>query len=174
MKGLFILPVLLILLFGTPAFADFQKGLDAYNSGDYATALKEWKPLAEQGYAEAQNNLGNMYEEGQGVTQNSKTAVKWYKLAAEQGDAKAQNNPGVMYDRGQGVTQDYTAAVKLYKLAAEQGYADAQYNLGHMYREGQGVAQDYQAALKWSKLAAEVKLGILNGCFGGVINQGVT
>lgn len=45
----FILPVLLIFLFGSPAFADYQKGLDAAKSGDYATALKEWKPLAEQG-----------------------------------------------------------------------------------------------------------------------------
>ena len=52
MKGLFILPVLLFFLFSTPTFADFQKGLDAYQSGDYATALKEWKPLTDQGYAD--------------------------------------------------------------------------------------------------------------------------
>jgi len=49
MKGLFILPVLLFLLFGTPAFADFQMGWDAFYSGDYATALKELKPFSEQG-----------------------------------------------------------------------------------------------------------------------------
>ncbi len=53
MKGFLVFPVLIILLFGTPAFANFQKGLDAYESGDYATALKEWKPLADQGHVES-------------------------------------------------------------------------------------------------------------------------
>ena len=67
MKGFFIFPVLQILLLSTPAFADFQKGLDAYQSGDYATALKEWEPLAEQGNADAQYNLGVMYYQGKGA-----------------------------------------------------------------------------------------------------------
>ena len=69
MKQLLILPVLLLtLLVGTPAFsADFQKGLTAAQSGDFATALREWTPLAEQGNAVAQYNLGWMYEHGKGV-----------------------------------------------------------------------------------------------------------
>ena len=83
----FILPVLLILLFGTPAYADFQKGLDAANRGDFATALNEWKPLAEQGNLKAQHNLGFMYMQGLGVSQDYRAAVKWYKLAAKQGFA---------------------------------------------------------------------------------------
>ena len=70
--------------------ADFQKGVDAYKRGDYATALREWKPLAEQGDADAQTLLGVMYRKGLGVPQDDKTAVKWYKLAAEQGYATAQ------------------------------------------------------------------------------------
>ncbi len=61
MKGIFIFPILLIFLFGIPAFADFQKGLDAANRGDFATAVKEWKPLAEQGNLKAQSELGTMY-----------------------------------------------------------------------------------------------------------------
>ena len=87
-------PVLLLtLLVGNPAFsADFQKGVTAYDSGDYASALREWTPLAKQGDAVAQYNLGVMYDNGQGVLQDDKTAVKWYTLAAEQGDADAQNN----------------------------------------------------------------------------------
>ena len=72
--------------------ADFQRGKDAYNQQDYATALREWKPLAEQGPARAQHNLGVMYNEGKGVPQNDKTAVKWYRLSAEQRDARAQEN----------------------------------------------------------------------------------
>ena len=101
MNRLLILPVLLLnLLVENPAFsANFQKGMDAFNREDYATALSEWKPLAEQGYALAQNNLGVMYEKGQGVSQNYKTAVKWYTLAAEQGYAFAQSNLGQIYDK---------------------------------------------------------------------------
>jgi len=77
----------------TPTSGDFQKGLNAYKSGDYATALREWKPLAEQGNASAQKNMGVMYERGHGVPQNDKTAVKWYRLAAET-KRRAQKNVG--------------------------------------------------------------------------------
>jgi TPR repeat protein len=87
MNRLLILPVLLlILLVGTPAFsADFQKGAAAYQSGDFATALREWTPLAKQGNVDAQLGLSLMYNEGQGVPQDYKTSVKWCKLAAEPG-----------------------------------------------------------------------------------------
>ena len=123
MNRLLILPVLLLnLLVGNPAFsADFQKGMDAFDREDYATALREWKPLAEQGYALAQNNLGVMYEKGQGVSQNYKTAVKWYTLAAEQGYALAQFNLGVMYDKGEGVLQYYVSAHMWGNLGASNG-----------------------------------------------------
>ena len=81
-----------ILSFGTPAFADFQKGYDAYNSGDFATALKEWRPLAEQEIAAAQYNLGNMYFNGQGVIQDYTRAHMWWNIAASQGDQDAIGN----------------------------------------------------------------------------------
>jgi TPR repeat protein len=87
--------LLSILLFCTqPALADFAKGFDAAQKGDYATALKEWKPLAEQGDADAQWNLGLMYRYGLGVTQDYKTEVKYYTLAAEQGYVSAQYSLG--------------------------------------------------------------------------------
>ena len=91
---------------------DFDKGLAAAQKGDFATALREWTPLAEQGNADAQYNLGLMYKKGEGVTQDYKIALKWYKLSAEQGNADAQSNLGVMYERGRGVLQDYKTAVK--------------------------------------------------------------
>ena len=68
---------------------------------DYAEAVKWYRLAADQGYADAQNNLGVMYDQGQGVPQNYAEAVKWYRLAADQGDAAAQYNLGVMYDKGQ-------------------------------------------------------------------------
>jgi uncharacterized protein len=157
MKRLFTPWALLLCLgLGTPAFsADFQKGVDARNKGDHATALREWEPLAERGNVDAQYNLGGMYSRGEGVPQDYKTAVKWYRLAAEQGDAPAQYLLGVSYNRGEGVPQDYKTAVKWYKLAAEQGDAPAQHNLGFMYGNGMGVTQDHKTAVKWYRLAAE-------------------
>jgi TPR repeat protein len=98
-----------------------QKGLDAYKNKNYATALRELKPLAEQGYADAQYNLGQMYRRGQGVQQADKTAVKWYRLSAEQGHAFAQTNLGVMYARGQGVIQDNVYAYMWGNLSASNG-----------------------------------------------------
>ena len=113
---------------------DFNKGLKAAQSGDFATALKEWKPLAEQGDADAQFNLGLMYGNGWGVPQDYAEALKWYRKAAEQGDAKAQSNLGLRYAKGKGVTQDDAEALKWYRKAAEQGNAWAQSNLGVMYQ----------------------------------------
>jgi hypothetical protein len=135
--------------------ADVQKGWNAYESGDYAAALREWKPLAQQGDEYAQYSLGVMYAKGQGVPQDDKIAVKWYQLAAEQGHAPAQHNLSVMYYGGNGVPQDYKIAVKWLKLAAEQGITIAQNNLGWMYQIGQGVPQNYKTAVKWYQLAAE-------------------
>jgi len=118
----FSLILLLFLLGLNPALgADFQKGLDAYERGDYATALKEWTPLAEQGNAYAQHNLGVMYSNGQGVPQDDKTAVKWYTLAAEQGNAIAQHNLGAMYAFGTGILKDYVYAHMWGNIAAMNG-----------------------------------------------------
>ena len=90
---------------------DLDKGMTAYNAGDYAIALKELEPLAEQGDVDAQFILGYMYDEGKGVPQDNKEAMKWYRLAAEQGDAGAEFNLGIMYVSGKGVPQDYKEVV---------------------------------------------------------------
>ena len=155
MRTLIIIPVLLFsLLLGVPSYsADFNKGLTAAQSGDWATALKEWKPLAEEGNAAAQNNLGLMYDNGWGVPQDYKESVYWYRLAVEQGYATAQYNLGLLYEKGKGVPQDDKEAVRLYRLAAEQGYADAQGNLGVMYVFGKGVTKDFVYAHMWGNIA---------------------
>ena len=116
---------LAIALFVLPAVSasgqDFDKGLTAAQSGDYATALREWTPLAEQGNAAAQTNLGVMYDNGQGVPQDYAAAVRWYRLAAEQGYAAAQSNLGTMYSFGTGVLQDYVRAHMWYNIAGSSG-----------------------------------------------------
>ena len=73
------------LLLTTLAYADFQAGLAAYDQGDYATALNEFLPLAQQGNAKAQFNMGILYEKGQGVPQDFQEAFRWYYLAAGPG-----------------------------------------------------------------------------------------
>ena len=132
----FLLALTFLFLFSSSSVVfgdDFQDATDAYERKDYETAYKLILPLAEQGDAQAQYNLGVMYDKGRGVPQDYKEAVKWYRLAAEQGVREAQYNLGNKYSKGQGVPQDYKEAVKWYRLSAEQGIAKAQYNLGFMY-----------------------------------------
>jgi TPR repeat protein len=106
-----IVPTLLFLLIvPIPTHADFQAGLAAYDQGDYATALKEFLPLAQQGDVKAQFNMGILYEKGHGVPQDFQEAFRWYYLAAAQGDASTQNVLGMLYEYGQGVPQDYPQA----------------------------------------------------------------
>jgi TPR repeat protein len=119
------LATLLIFSCATAWAADFDKGLAAARAGDFATALAEWKPLAEQGDAVAQFYLGVMYANGEGVLEDDKEAVKWFKLAAEQGYAKAQYNLGLMYDNGEGVIQDNVYAHMWCNIAASNGSENA-------------------------------------------------
>ena len=158
MKGFFLFAAILNVLLGTPAVADFAKGLAAAERGDYTTALKEWRPLAEQGNPDAQYNLGIMYRHGEGVTQDYKEAIKWLKLAAEQGNASAQSNLGAIYDQGLGITQDSSAAFKWFKLAAESGNGYSRFILGEMYQQGRGVTRDYIRAHMWWNIAASEEL----------------
>jgi len=149
--------------------AEFGAGVKAYNRGDYATALRIMRELAEQGNAAAQLILGFMYDTGRGVPQDYKEAVSWYRKAADQGFGVAQFNLGHMYSKGEGVPQDYTEAARWYRKAANEGDAVAQFNLGQMYSKGEGViqtnlgnmyvlgwgvTQDYVQAHMWYNLAA--------------------
>ncbi len=149
--------VVLVLALALPApvlAADFQDGWEAYKRGDYKTALKEWRLLAEQGDPDAQYYLGRMYDRRIGVPEDNVEAVKWYRLAAAQDDAGAQFSLGVMYEKGSGIPQDYAEAAKWYRLAAEQGHAYGQATVASMYAKGMGVIQNYVLAHMWFDLAA--------------------
>ena len=152
-----LLTLLFTISMAVTAFGgQFEDADAAYDRGDYATTYRLLKPLAEQGNAKAQYNLGFIYSKGQGVPKDDTEAVKWFRKAAEQGIPKAQFNLGIMYEKGQGVLQDYTEAVKWHRRAAAQGYAKAQYNLGFIYSKGQGVPKDdTEAAKRWRKAAEQ-------------------
>ena len=131
MKLLRTTAFLLCAAVAVPVMAqDFDKGFAAYTAGDYATAVQEWRPLAEQGEARAQNNLGVMYDNGYGVLQDYAEAVRWYRMAAEQGNATAQNNLGVMYENGRGVLQDAVLAHMWYNIGSANGNVFGSENRG--------------------------------------------
>ena len=100
----------------------------AYKRGDYALALKILKPLAAQGNAEAQTQIGYMYDKGEGVTQDYTEALKWWFLAAAQGYAMAQSNLAYMYFTGRGVTKDYIRAHMWYNLSSLSGHPNGTKN----------------------------------------------
>jgi len=155
MRTPFKLVLTMIFIAGSAgAQAGLQDGITAYQKGNYPAALKELRPLADNGDAKAQAILGEIYDSGKGVLQNHAEAASWYRKAAEQGDAGAQTTLGVMYENGVGVPQDNKEAVSWYQKAAEQGYAEAQYILGGLYKRGQGVLPvDLVQAHKWFNLA---------------------
>jgi TPR repeat protein len=117
---IFLNIVLTMMLTARVIAGPLEDAWTAYERGDYATALQIWRPRAEEGVAVAQNNLGLMYYNGQGVPQDYGEAAKWYRLAAEQGNATAQSNLGSMYYSGEGVPQDYIQAYMWVTLAASR------------------------------------------------------
>ncbi len=115
-----VLTIAILIGLATPAWAGFAEGVAAYKRGDYETALRELRPLANQGNAEAQFNLGVMYDKGEGVPQDDTEAVKWYRKAAEQGYAEAQYSLGLMYVKGGGVPQHHVRTHMWFNLAASR------------------------------------------------------
>ncbi len=98
--------------------AEDDSAYDAYQRGDYAAAYRAWLPLAEAGDAEAQFNLGILYDLGQGVALSKLRSATWYRRSAEQGFAAAQYNLAVMFANGEGVPQNNVLAYALFDLAA--------------------------------------------------------
>lgn len=142
MKRLAIMGLAVLLLAGTAAtvWADHGAAQKAYQAGDYQTAMRIWRPLAEQGNAQAQVMLGLLYDQGQGVISDFSKAVYWWRQAAEQGDPLAQDFLGVMYLNGMGVPPDQKQARVWRRKAYEQwlpraqrGDGEAIYRLYNMY-----------------------------------------
>jgi TPR repeat protein len=157
---------LLFTAVSAPAMAqDFDNGVEAYQAGDYETAL--------QGNAKSQNNLGYLYRNGNGVSQDYAEAAEWYRLAAVQGYAEAQNNLGNLFNNGNGVIQDYAEAAMWYRKAAVQGHALAQSNLGAAYAKGHGVIQDAVLAHSWFNISS-ANGDTVSSEYRGIIEQDMT
>jgi TPR repeat protein len=107
------------------------------------------------GHLEAQNAMGQAYQNGLGVSVDEAKAVEWYRKAAEAKLAVAQNNLGILYLNGKGVERNVGEAFKLFEMAASQGDGWGLNNLGGMYEMGWGVTKNREKAASYYKQAAE-------------------
>lgn len=112
--------ILFVCAAGPAVAGPFEDATEAYNKGDYATALRLFRPLADEGDADAQFHLGSMYDLGRGVPIDDTAAVSWWRRAADQGNALAQLNLAYMYYLGQGVPRDAVQAYMWFSLATSQ------------------------------------------------------
>jgi TPR repeat protein len=145
---------LAVTLAGSALATPLEDAGAAYKRGDYATAMRLIRPLAEQGNTAAGYNLGTMYYNGEGTRRDYAEALKWYRMAAEHGDIESARRAGFMYANGQGVPRDEAEALRWYRMAADRGDAEAQNNLGVIYSDGKGVPANLVEATKWFKVAA--------------------
>jgi TPR repeat protein len=150
--------VLSLLCLIGPACADRQAAVKAtvrqQRQADDEAAASRIRKAAEQGNADAQNELGLLYSEGRGVDQSFVQAKQWFEKAAEQGHAGAQVNLGTLYLLGNGAPQSDQMALAWFRRAAEKEDALAFAKLGYMYAYGRGVVQDYIKAHMWYNLSA--------------------
>ena len=149
-RAIFVVVLMISSVAAAMAADTLEDAVAAYRRADYATALRVYRSMADQGLAIAQFNVGLMYDNGQGVTKDEIQAMKWYRLAADQGRSDAQYQLGHLNYK----QNNYAEAAKWFHLASDQGRADAQSNLGSMYAEGDGVPQDFVQALMWFTLSA--------------------
>jgi uncharacterized protein len=150
----------LVGLAGTAVAGPPEDAEAAYKRGDYATAYRLYRPLADQEDAGAQEHLGLMYLYGLGVPVDYAAALRWFHKAANQGYVPAQYALGDIYNLGRAAPKNYAEAMKWYRRAADQGHIPAQLTLGEMYANGQGVPQDFVQAYMWYNIAASQADGL--------------
>jgi uncharacterized protein len=133
---------LVLAMIGAAAHADVKAGVDAWSRGDYPAAIKEWRPLAINGDADAQFNLGQAYKLGRGVPVDFKLAESWYRKAAEQGHFQAEDNLGlILFQNG-----DRPKAMPHIEKSAARGEPRAQYVLATALFNGDLVKKDWVRA----------------------------
>ena len=154
--ALLTLPLLAVSTLAVPARADVKTGVDAWQAGDYQTAVAEWRPLAIAGDADAQFNLGQAYKLGRGVPADLVQAEAWYRRAAKQGHLQAEDNLGLVL---------FTAnrredAMPFIFRSAARGEPRAQYVLGTAHFNGDLAERDWARAYALTKRASDAGLSI--------------
>lgn len=146
-----------VIVFGSPALAGpYEDGMRAYVGEDYATALTLLKPLAEQGDARAQYQVGVIFGDGLvGDKPDDAAAADWFGKAAATGHHTAEKTMGDIYFLGKGVTKDFVQAGRWYRKAADAGHPEAQFMLGYLYQEGLGVPKDKATAIQLYRTAED-------------------
>ena len=152
-------PVLCLAVFlslSTPALANLDDGLAAYQRQDWITATKEFRPLAAQGNMVAQARLGHILFMGLGGQRDDVEALKLLNAAGNAGEPLAQHLLGNAYVTGRAVPKDPTMAVVWYGRAAAQNYGDSLHALGDMHFYGLGVGKDEAKGVEYYRSAAEL------------------
>lgn len=186
-----------IAMAGSALAGSYDDAMTAYDKGDYDTALKMLRPLAQRGDTGAQYSIGRMYAKGQGVPKDEAEAKAWFSRAneqtkalqaynisdfalalktfrplAEKGQVLAEYIVGLMYANGQGVPENYPEALKWLTKAAAQGEAKAQFSVGVIYFKGLGMPQNYAEALKWYRRSADQDYAIAQYNLGAMYAKG--
>ena len=132
----------------------YNHALSLKKKGTYPQAYKLLLGLAEQEHAEAQFDIGYLYDFGLGVPKDQKKSLEWYRRSAKNGSPRSLAYLGSAYSLGKGdFPKDRVQAKKLYLLAAEQGHARAQSFLGGLYFSGNGIPKNKVQAYKWWALS---------------------
>lgn len=150
----------------------YHQGKQMIDDKNYSEAYIYLLQAANHDHADAQQNLGLMYQEGFGVNQNYAVALKWYKKSAELGNARALKQIGKMHSLGLGTEVDYEQAFYYFTKAAMMNDLHAMNNLGYMYDVGEGVKQDYAKAMEWYQKAADQNNGISFNNIGNMYENG--
>jgi TPR repeat protein len=131
-----------------------DSGLQSYEQGEYAEALRQLTTAATAGESRAMFTLGILYGAGHGVPIDETTAVEWYRRAADAGNSDAMVALGRVYDSGAGVPASDSLEMAWYLQAAAAGNAEAMRYIGYMYEHAEGVPQSDSAAIEWYRRAA--------------------
>lgn len=151
---IWLMAVITMMFIPSSQAEDLEQANEAFDRGEYVTALELYEALAEQGEPQAQYQLGLMYEQGLGTDVDGQVASSWYQKAAQQQSPPAVSALAALHLSGTGVIQNFKESLRLYRQAAEQGYAPAQYHLGIAYADGTGTFRDPVRAHMWFNIAA--------------------
>ena len=138
----------------TRADSLYNSGEKFYNEKQYLQAFALYLKAARAGHTLAMNQVGWMYQRGEGITIDYQKAMEWYQKAASHGNSSAMTNIWWLYDKGEGVPEDNVKAVEWYNKGVAAGNTSAVYDLAWMYEYGEGVARDYPKAMAYYQQAA--------------------